>query len=253
MMSVEELPSIARLERAMKRYRALVQRGREDRFYRSIGSRRPTSWYFLEGGVAYPAKAIWAKANGIRAVQTHTNRAKAGLARMGIGPFVELESNLRPASRPPLELNGLDRASARGHGGGESEAHRLLKEAIARDPGLLGLPVGTPAGRTEQPLPSGDRVDVIFETRKALVLVEVKPRSAPEWDLNRGLFQCIKYRAVGQALSDLEGGHNVRVVLAIGGRLAGEVRARQRLLKIELVEGVAVPPDRKKVQKKGQS
>lgn len=236
--------------RAMKRYRKLYKDGRQTLFYRSIRGRKPTSWYFVVGDVPYPAKAIWAKAKGIRAGSTHTNKAKAGLGLMGIGPFVELESDARP-SASPLDLAALDRASARQHGGGEGEAHRCLKEAIARDPRLVGLPAGTPVGRTEQPLPSGDRVDVVFETRAGLVLVEVKPRGAPEWDLNRGLFQCVKYLAVAAALSKLAGrGGAVRVLLAVGGRLDREIRARQRRLKIEVVESIVLPKGRQKAQKK---
>ena len=43
---------------------------------------------------------------------------------------------------------------------------------------------------------SGDEVDVYFETDGRIDLVEVKSRRSNWHDLQRGVYQCVKYRAV---------------------------------------------------------
>ena len=52
---------------------------------------------------------------------------------------------------------------------------------------------------TEKELLSGDRVDVVYSTGNEMLAIEVKSRESNWHDLRRGIFQCIKYRAVLQA------------------------------------------------------
>jgi hypothetical protein len=99
---------------------------------------------------------------------------------------------LKPAAS---DLEDLAASAAQGRGGGESKAHRLLKEFLADQPAAIGLG-DFAAGSTESRLPSGDRLDIRFENQSELVAVEVKTRTAGDDDLARGLFQCIKYQAV---------------------------------------------------------
>jgi hypothetical protein len=48
---------------------------------------------------------------------------------------------------------------------------------------------------------SGDKLDVFFDHASAGPLaVEVKPSHAPDRELVRGVFQCVKYRAVLDAV-----------------------------------------------------
>ena len=49
-------------------------------------------------------------------------------------------------------------------------------------------------------LDSADRVDVVFYGPSETVAVEVKSGDSNETDLRRGVFQCIKYRAVMEAM-----------------------------------------------------
>jgi len=46
---------------------------------------------------------------------------------------------------------------------------------------------------------SGDEVDVFFEATNSADLVEVKSRRSADSDYMRGVYQCIKYRAVFRA------------------------------------------------------
>jgi hypothetical protein len=91
------------------------------------------------------------------------------------------------------------------HGrGGEGKEHKELKEYIKANPHKLGIHHVTHS-ETEHVLPSGDRLDVYFELKDGKHLaVEVKPSTAPEQDVARGIFQCVKYEATMKAIRQLE-------------------------------------------------
>ena len=91
------------------------------------------------------------------------------------------------------------------HGrGGEGKEHKELKEYIKANPHKLGIHHVTHS-ETEHVLPSGDRLDVYFELKDGKHLaVEVKPSTAPEQDVARGIFQCVKYEATMKASRQLE-------------------------------------------------
>jgi hypothetical protein len=105
----------------------------------------------------------------------------------------------------------------RGRGGGESREHRRLKFYVLENYLRIGLK-GKHIGRVEELLLSGDQVDVFFENKAQgrLVGVEVKSRISSEADLIRGVFQCVKYRAVLKASEEYEasraGGWSQRTV-----------------------------------------
>ena len=81
-----------------------------------------------------------------------------------------------------------------GFAGGESPAHRKLKEFVAQHPERIGLPKGS-RSTVEFPYLSGDQVDVKFDLpdgRFAVVEIE----TIDGWT---GAHQCIKYRALLEA------------------------------------------------------
>jgi hypothetical protein len=110
-----------------------------------------------------------------------------------------------PASDPAslvtgTEIDGVPPSSVGGFGGpAESKEHRRLKEHIYTHPRVIGAPAQPNRKNTEQLLLSGDKVDVFFEHGDAAYLVEVKSIRSSEPDLMRGIFQCVKYRAVFEA------------------------------------------------------
>jgi hypothetical protein len=87
------------------------------------------------------------------------------------------------------------------HGGGpaESEEHKKLKKYVLHHPKKVHAPSEPDDARMELMLLSGDEVDVYFARGDAVHLVEVKSIRSTEPDFIRGVFQCIKYRAVFQA------------------------------------------------------
>lgn len=79
-------------------------------------------------------------------------------------------------------------------GGGEGDAHKALKERVASNPTLLGLPQSA-IPTLEYPFVSGDQVDIKFDLpdgRQAIVEIETTIPFP-------GAHQCVKYRALLEA------------------------------------------------------
>lgn len=185
---------------------------------------------FIEGG--YRALTKWEREHRIR------NLHKA------VFDFTRWQEVLKECGLEPLSLS-VDRgqpmppATHHGHGAEESEEHRRLKEFVAVNPRLVKLPAGL-RGRVEYGLLSGDAVDVVFETPDEWVAVEVKSKRSPEDDIRRGIFQCVKYRAVGratQALADIP--KRVRAVLVIEGQFPDSLVRLRNLVAVQVLAGIS--------------
>lgn len=147
---------------------------------------------------------------------------------------------LKSLSLEPAESDFTPFVSkATGWGGGESEQHKALKEYVARHPESVGLKASTPNGVTEYPLPSGDFLDVSFLQKEVWVAAEIKSAISAEADIIRGLFQCVKYRAVMEAVQVAEArSQSARALLVLESSLPQSLIALRNLLGIEVVEGV---------------
>lgn len=202
-------------------------------------------WYFLHDGYYYPVKAIWANATEQPSPDFNTRDAKRGLRNAGFGSFVNLTLFGRGLDTvPDLGMSELDAISG-GFGGGESEAHRQLKEWVSENPISVGLSEEA-FGLTEQLLPSADRIDVFFVTETTVTAVEIKPQFSSAADLNRGIYQCVKYKALLKAIESLGNKRDVLVKLAIGGELPNELKSKAEALKIDVVERLnATAPEKR--------
>ena len=123
--------------------------------------------------------------------------------------------------------------------GGEGKEHKLMKEFIAAHPEAIHPEAIdeqiSEEGILEHILLSGDRVDVFFP--KANVAVEVKPKLASDADILRGLFQCVKYKAILDAEAEVKGEiPDSEIILVIGGKLSQSNRNVQECLDIEVIE-----------------
>lgn len=109
--------------------------------------------------------------------------------------------------------------------GGEGENHKKLKEYVYQHPETLGL-TGIIERETEYILLSGDRLDVLFVLADgSKVAIEVKPSTSPDADVMRGLYQCIKYKAIMDAEDNVHGVKPINsAILVIGGSLSPENR-----------------------------
>jgi Holliday junction resolvase len=92
------------------------------------------------------------------------------------------------------------KAKRLGFGGpAESDEHRRLKEYVANNPKTFSAPRGCSAGKMEKRLETFDEIDVWFMNPSEELAVEVKSTKSNDLDIKRGLFQCVKYRAVLEA------------------------------------------------------
>lgn len=138
-----------------------------------------------------------------------------------------------------FDFSATVKAASGGLGGGEGAGHRALKLFVASHPEIVGLPENSGIGITECALPSGDSLDVSFQRRKLWVAAEVKSAISSEADIARGLFQCIKYRAVMEAVQVATARpQSARAVLVLEGKLAQSLVILRNLLGIEVIEGV---------------
>jgi hypothetical protein len=130
-------------------------------------------------------------------------------------------------------------ASTRPGGGGESEDHRCLKEYVSANPSIVGIAKRFGPGTVEKCLPSGDRVDVFFDAGDEWVAVEVKSGRSDEVDLVRGIFQCVKYKAVLNAMLISEQcDSKARSILVLESALPLGLTPLKNMLGIEVVECV---------------
>jgi hypothetical protein len=125
--------------------------------------------------------------------------------------------------------------------GGESPGHRKLKNFIASHPEAVGLPATLSPGDTEKPLQSGDSLDVFFRHGHDWIAVEVKSALSSEADIVRGMFQCVKYRAVLEAQQAVDGfPQSARAILVLEAKLPPQFQAMKNILGIELVDDIKI-------------
>ena len=124
---------------------------------------------------------------------------------------------------------------------GESEAHRRLKEFVACNPRVVGLPARAEPGRTEYVFPSADVIDVLFIRGRKWVGVEVKSKRSSNDDIARGLYQCVKYQALVDAVQKVEQRQSdARAVLLLEDRFPAELLALKHTLGVEVIDAVSV-------------
>ena len=105
---------------------------------------------------------------------------------------------------PPVEGESDGKSRRLGRGGPpESKEHRKLKEYVAKHPNEFGAPKECKEGMVEWRLLSSDEIDVWFMSVGEQLAVEVKSRRSTMADIERGIFQCVKYGALLEAQSQV--------------------------------------------------
>ena len=150
----------------------------------------------------------------------------------------KLEKKLFGSPAPIKCLNQIskekDGNSPDGRRGGapESEEHKKLKEWVRKNPQEIGLPQSFDQGRVEVELESADIVDVMFTDGAQFAVVEVKSCRSGDGDLKRGIYQCVKYRAVKEA-QEQPVNTSVRAILVTERDLPNKLKERARLLRVK--------------------
>ena len=145
-----------------------------------------------------------------------------------------------PKPKRYRERDGKPPDTARPRGAGESEEHKRLKLWAAKNPVALGL-ARAMKGEPEWGLLSGDRIDVLFSDGAAFVAVEVKSIVSTDDDFQRGIYQCVKYRAVVEA-QERPIPVAVRAILLTERDLPEELQTRARALNVTLKVQAINPP-----------
>lgn len=140
---------------------------------------------------------------------------------------------------PVQTKESLEFISSYGWGGIESREHQILKEYVANSPEVLDLRQKILGASVEYALPSGDMVDVFVQTPEMWIAVEVKTAAASYYEILRGLFQCVKYKALLKALAAVQGAEKeVESILVLEGTLPTELRSTKNSLGFPVIEEV---------------
>lgn len=139
---------------------------------------------------------------------------------------------------PRTAFGDLIEASAHNYsgGGGEGPEHKDFKDYVRKHPEKLHLSKNM-ISSSEFELKSGDRLDVVFENDKMIVGVEVKSKISQPEDIQRGLFQAVKYQAVLTAMEDVAPKKKeVKVFLVLEKTLPAELIWERNTLGVEVIE-----------------
>lgn len=110
---------------------------------------------------------------------------------------------------------------------GEGPNHKALRLWVCANPGRIRRKFADATTKTEVILDSADRVDAVFNLKDQVIAIEVKSRDSNLIDLRRGVYQCIKHRAVLDAM-DIRQADSVVAMLVTETELPGEIQALLR-------------------------
>lgn len=126
------------------------------------------------------------------------------------------------------------------YGSEGSPEHRALRDYIAANPAKIGISIKA-KGITEYPLKSGDSIDVVFEDDSVVFAVEVKSERSGNDDIERGLYQCIKYEEVLKAEDRVhKKSREISCVLVLADSLPFKLRKVRNILDITVHENIIV-------------
>jgi hypothetical protein len=181
----------------------------------------------------YPKMSLAEKENRVqiehKRIADFGSRWNDVLIQLGIPSMPTIDKTLAPSLQ---------------HGaGGESAAHKALKDFVREHPELVGA---TKEWQSfiEYPLPSLDEIDVLFKCGDRCIAVEVKSTVSDSCpcDYERGLYQTIKYTALLQAMA--LGGRDipqsVSSVLVLQSSLPTEYRKLATVLRVIVFENVGL-------------
>ncbi|SDW38897.1 hypothetical protein [Paracoccus sanguinis] len=142
-------------------------------------------------------------------------------------PYKPDTSKMSPSSPTGgAEKDGI----ARGRGG-EGPNHKALRLWVKANPAAVFPRLQVTRTDTEIDLLSGDRVDVVYYAPERTIALEVKSKDSNEADLTRGIYQCVKYRAVMQAM-DPRDDADIWAVLVTEQKLPGYLKELAKRLEV---------------------
>lgn len=135
------------------------------------------------------------------------------------------------------------RNNASFHQGGEGKAHSELKEYVSSNPEIININ-GCINSFKEYNLVSGDRVDVMIQTQEAMWAIEVKSHISNEQDILRGIYQCVKYKAILEAEMIIhKNSASIKTLLILEDRMPDELRKVAEFLNVQFLDKFTVKKD----------
>ena len=118
----------------------------------------------------------------------------------------------------------------------ESPYHKKLKDYVMNHPKEFGIK-DVKEWETEHDLLSGDKVDVYFKlANDKRIAVEVKSRISDDSDILRGIYQCVKYKAVLAAELQARGLYaDVDAFLVIEKEMSDNNRKTANMLSVKYI------------------
>lgn len=156
--------------------------------------------------------------------------------------WVLKELDLKPAVIVDIEYTNTLRSSVAVYGhGGEGPEHKAIKDAISQNPKLIGFK-DVASAQTEYTLLSADRIDVMLVLNNDdHIAVEVKPSTSPQEDITRGIFQCIKYKAVMEAERNITSAfYRTSSILVLAGTMSEQNKRIANDLCINYIENFKI-------------
>lgn len=128
--------------------------------------------------------------------------------------------------------------SGKHYGAGEGPQHRALKEYICAHPESIGIRKVVKSDM-EIILLSGDRLDVYFEQKDGTrIAIEVKSKISADDDILRGIYQCVKYKAILDAENKTHGEFGgTQSILVLEGVLSESNQQVKDSLGVAVIEG----------------
>ena len=139
-----------------------------------------------------------------------------------------------------LPFNGKTEEAVRkgsyGNSASEGPYHKALKEYVIKHPEHFNV-CDVKERKDEHTILSGDRLDVYFKLNDGKqVAVEVKSRISDDADILRGIYQCVKYKAVLAAECLAHGENaNVDAFLVVEKEMSEENRKTANMLSIRYI------------------
>ena len=164
--------------------------------------------------------ALWARYARRAITEAHDYPGWEALYEQFFGRYVP-----DPFYAPPARGRGKKRG-----GTGEGPNHRALRKWVKDHPRRVAKRLRDVKADTEVELRSADRVDVVYETPREVLAIEVKSRDSNWADLRRGVYQCVKYGAVVQAQEKEASGRAVRSLLVTESPLPADLEQTARRL-----------------------
>lgn len=157
-----------------------------------------SSIFWLVGNEGYKPKEPWDE------IITQLASLRRSLSVVALQPESVNKSSLgdtRKRSKVDPDIEFDDGGNALGRNNiAESNEHKALKLWACEHPRRFSYKAKGTTSRVEFPLRSGDRVDAVHQDDESITLIEVKSRRSGEDDIERGVYQCVKYTAVYKAM-----------------------------------------------------